>query len=223
MTFGSRSNIKKITDLEVTIENEQLKTVPSYQYLGINLDQTLNFKYHLGLLVNAISFKLYLFNKIRKFINEKSAIIIYKSMVLPYFDYCDVVFMFSKASELDKLDRLHKRGMRISLTNGYNFNENELFNLCKISSLDTRRHVHLRNYMFNNKSKYVKGNHLVNTRMHDGPVFDVPKPNSDVIKKGVIYSGALDWNNLDAEIRNIKDLVQFKRTQKYWMLGAYLN
>ena len=183
MTFGSRSNIQKANDLKIFIDGEQLKAVPTYKYLGVNLDQTFNFKYHLGILVNAISFKLYLFNKIRKFINEKSAIIIYKSMVLPYFDYCDVTYMFSKACELGKLNRLHKRGMRISLTNGNNLDENELFNLCKLSNLDTRRHVHLRHYMFNSKNKCIKEHHKVNTRLHDGPVFDIPKPNNDIMEK----------------------------------------
>ena len=65
MTFGWRSYIyikKKTNDLEIVIDGEQLKSVPTYKYLGVNLDQTLNFEHHLGLLVNAISFKLYLFN-----------------------------------------------------------------------------------------------------------------------------------------------------------------
>ena len=95
MIFGSRSNIKKINDISISIDGEKLKSVPSYKYLGVNLNQTLNFKYHLGLLnVSAISFKLYLFNKIRRFINEKSALIVHKSMILPYFDYCDVIYVF---------------------------------------------------------------------------------------------------------------------------------
>ena len=124
-------------------------------------------------------------------------------MIFPYFDYCDVTFMFSKACELTKLNRLHKRGMRISLKNSNNLSEKDLFNKSKLSNLDTRQHVHLRNYMFNNKYKYVKVNHLINTRLNDGPLFEVPKPNNDVIKKSVINSGALDWNSLDSDARNI--------------------
>ena len=84
----------------------------------------------------------------------------------------------------------------------------KIYNMCKLSDLDIRRHVHLRNYMFNNRSKYIKEKHIVNTRLHDGPVLEIPKPNNDLIKKRVIYSGALDWNNLDADTRNIKELFQ---------------
>ena len=55
---------------------------------------------------------------------------------------------------------------------------------------------------------------------------------NDIIKKSVIYSGALDWNSLDSETRNIKlldsetrnikELIQFKRVQKAWMLNTYM-
>ena len=52
-------------------------------------------------------------------------------------------------------------------------------------------------------------------------VFEVTKPNNDIIKKSVIYSGALDWNSLDSETRNIKEFVHFKRLQKAWMVNSY--
>ena len=57
--------------------------------------------------------------------------------------------------------------------------------------------------MFNNKDTYVKEKHSINTLLNDGPVFEIPKPNSEMIKNNGIYSGALHWNNLDPAIRNI--------------------
>ena len=63
----------------------------------------------------------------------------------------------------------------------------------------------------------------INTRLHDGPVFKVTHPNNEPIKRSVMYSGALEWNNLDADIRNIKDIVNFKRIQKAWMLNTFLD
>ena len=61
----------------------------------------------------------------------------------------------------------------------------------------------------------------VNTRLHDGPVFKISHPNSEPIKRSVMYAGALEWNNLDADIRNIDNIVSFKRSQKIWMLNSY--
>ena len=65
-------------------------------------------------MVNNISHKLYIFSKIRRFLSINAALDIYKTMVLPYFDYGDVVFMFSNGGLLKKLDRLNVRGLKIS-------------------------------------------------------------------------------------------------------------
>ena len=63
----------------------------------------------------------------------------------------------------------------------------------------------------------------MNTRLHDGPVFKVTHPNSEPNKRSVMYAGALEWNNLEADIRNIEDIDKFKRNQKVWMLNSFLD
>ena len=89
-----------------------------------------------------------MFSKIRRYLNIKSALAIYKSMILPYFDYGDIIFMSANIQEIKKLDKLHIRGLRICFkTQGRN-DDIELFNLANISNLSNRRKNHLRNYMF---------------------------------------------------------------------------
>ena len=222
MVFGTRNKINKIENIKISVNKQYLQVVPTYKYLGFNLDQTLNYKYHLGTVINNISFKLYLFSKVRRFLNEKSAIIVYKTMILPFYDYCDVIYSFSNIPELSKLDRHHLRGMKTCLDNGYRLNDEELFINCKLSSLENRRKVHTRNYLFNKKDQ-CENNNNINTRLHDGPVFKVIHPNVETVKRSIWYGGSIEWNALDAEIRNITGLIQFKRVQKSWMLNTYLN
>ena len=59
--------------------------------------------------------------------------------------------------------------------------------------------------------------------MHDGPVFKVTHPNSEPIKRSVMHSGALEWNNIDPDIRNIDEIISFKRIQKSWMLNTFMD
>ena len=192
--------------------------------MGVNLDQTLNFKYHLESVINNVTFKLYLFSKIRTFLNEKCAITVYKIMLMPFFDYCDIIYMFTGSNELRKLNRHHIRGINICISNRNIVNENCN---CNLAEMDIRRRVHLRNFMC--KIKNVKNNMVnnignnINTRLHDGPVFKVIHPNSEPIKRNVMYAGAVDWNNLDADVRNIDDLIKFKRVQKSWMFNSFLD
>ena len=92
IVFGSKNKIKNCSKPELYINNEILQTVPTYKYLRVNLDQTLNFKYHLECLISNITFKLYMFNKIRSILNEKCALTVYKTIVMPFFDYCDIAY-----------------------------------------------------------------------------------------------------------------------------------
>ena len=225
MIFGSRPIIKSSNkDTDISINNEVLQNVPTYKYLGINLDQTLSYNYHLKNVINSISHKLYIFNKIRRFLDIKSSVIIYKSMILPYFDYGDSIWMFSNIKLLKKLDRLHYRGLRISMKCDRNVLDAKLLIQCNISDLDNRRLVHLRNFMFNRKLLCKPRDELSNracTRSNDGPLFDIKKPNCEAYKRSICYSGHSDWNNLDPKIRNIDNMILFKRHQKSWLLNTY--
>ena len=158
MKFGTNNKLKKAKYINISIKNEKLSIVPTYKYLGINLDQTLNFKYHTGSLLNTINHKLYMFSKIRRYLNNRSAISIYKTMILPYFDYGDICYAPAKIPEVKKLDKNHIRGLRICFKIQGKIEEKEILKKGKISNLENRRTVHLRNYMFKNKSKCIDNN-----------------------------------------------------------------
>ena len=106
MVFGSRSKIKKAKNAKLSIGNVQIQQVTSFKYLGFTLDPVLSLSNHTSSLLNVISDKAYILSKIRRFITEYSAIRIYKAMLLPYFDYADIVYDRARQKDLDKLQRL---------------------------------------------------------------------------------------------------------------------
>ena len=57
MAFAKRSTVKKCKDVKIMIDNKRLKLVPSYKYLGMLLDSTLNYSMHITLIVNVVSYK----------------------------------------------------------------------------------------------------------------------------------------------------------------------
>ena len=224
MTFGSKNNLKRAKNIEIKIKNETLGIVPTYKYLGINLDQTLNFKYHTENLLKLINHKLYMFSKIRKYLNVDSAVTIYKTMILPYLDYGDIFYMSATFPEIKKLDKNHIRGLRIGFKIQGKIDDVDLFNLANISNLSNRRKVHLRNFMYKNKKKCtIKEENRIVTRSNSGPTFNVKKPNCETFKRNVYYIGANEWNSLDADVRNLEHYYQFKRIQKSWLLKTYLD
>lgn len=94
-----------------------LKRVTSYEYLGIHIDATLTFKKALSSvgLYGKTANNMYPLSLMRKYLDEKGALRIFKSMVLPYIEY--IFFCLSPCTdkELTKLQRLQNRGLRICL------------------------------------------------------------------------------------------------------------
>ena len=62
----------------------------------------------------------------------------------------------------------------------------------------------------------------IRTRRHDAVIFETCRPILEKYKKGTIYRGILEWNNLDVDVRNIESLNEFKKVQKKWMLDQLL-
>ena len=62
----------------------------------------------------------------------------------------------------------------------------------------------------------------VNTRLHEGPVFNTYKPNNEKSKANVLYHGAIEWNAIGADIRNL-DYNHFKSHQKQKLVKGYLQ
>ena len=53
---------------------------------------------------------------------------------------------------------------------------------------------------------------IMRTRLHDAPVFNTYKPNNEKAKLNVIYRGAISWNTLPANERNM-EFKEFKTMQ----------
>ena len=130
--------------------------------------------------------------------------------------------MSTNIPEIRKLDKKHIRGLRIGYKIQGKIENNDLFKLANISNLENRRKVHLRNFMFKNKKKcIIKEENTITTRGNSGPSFEVKKPNCESYKRNIYYSGAQEWNNLDADVRKLEHFYQFKRIQKSWLINTY--
>ena len=60
------------------------------KYLGMMLDENLTFNDHVDYLYIRAVEKLAILRKVRNFVDPNTSILLYKSLVLSYFDYCDI-------------------------------------------------------------------------------------------------------------------------------------
>ena len=85
--------------------------------------------------------------------------------------------------------------------------------------LQDRRRAHLLNFRFIRKTKPGLLNvREVRTRAHDAPLFNVNIPRCEAFKRSVDYFGAIEWNNLTVEPRNIDLYLPFRYHMRTEML-----
>ena len=87
----------------ISVGSTQLSRVYNYQYLGVELDDTLSYDKFLDSVVNKTNQKLVIFRKICRYLSKKTAITVYKQMILPSLEYCNILFNSGKRFKLDKL------------------------------------------------------------------------------------------------------------------------
>ena len=210
--YGMRKIVKrsKNVDIILSLNNVPLERVCSYKYLGFILDGHLNFNKHINSMVSTVSHKLYLLSRIRRYLNDTACILIFKTMVLSILEYGNIIYSGTSLNNLDKLDKLFYRGLRICDSNNNNRNKNQLCQDCRISPLENRREVQLMLFMH----KQTQNLELLKkpkkkTRLHSAPVFKTYKPNNEKARQNIIYRGAICWNEMSALDRN-KNFNDFK-------------
>ena len=220
MLIGTRSMVKKRCNVPpIRIQGSTIDLVFQYKYLGVTIDELLSFRAHLNNTIKIVAHKISLLGRIRFYITEEAALKIYKSMILPYLDYGDIFFMHANLKQIRKLQTLQNRALRICLNINIHNDIDNMHQSVQLPKLNMRREAHLVNFMFKYKNniKYINRRN-VRTRLHDAPVFVTKKPNNEKYKQNVFYYGAVQWNNMPVNVRNIETYEKFKSVQKKWSL-----
>ena len=97
---------------------------------------------------------------------------------------------------------------------------------CKIPKLESRRVCHLTNFLFYraHDPKYIR---VVDRQLRRfyAPIMTDIVANNNSFCKSILYQGALHWNRLPVDERNIQGYKTFKRVQKAklvnWKIPRY--
>lgn len=223
MVFGNSFKKPLIDDPKLYIDNSELQFVNNYEYLGVVIDPGLNFKQFIAKVFGKVGYKLHLLSLLRKKITTKCAVTLYKTMILPYFEYGNVFLLSCTEFDRNKLQRLQNRCLRVVFRRDNYSNVFELHMDAHLLPLKMRQIISLLKLMFQ-ESKNISLLSLtdVHTRIRNGPLFKVPKPNSERFKRSISYLGPTEWNKLPIKIRIIEDKCTFYSNimNYFWKLFA---
>ena len=146
---------------------------------------------------------------------------IFKTMVMSVIEYGDIIYAGTSNRNLDKINKLfyRLRGLRICVGSEIYHSNEDLQRECRISPLMKRRDLHLLLFMHKQQNiEHLLKTSNIATRLHNAPVFWQYKPINEKVRLNPIYRGALLWNGLPADIKNMNSN-DFKTKMKKDMLG----
>ena len=223
VVFGTKSNKTGGGRMELRLGEGVLREVESYKYLGTTLDSTMTATKQLGRLNQQLALKLTTFRKIRGYMSENTAIMIYKATILPIFDYNDIIYGLLTQQQQTKLQRIQNKALRM-VFRGKTLSVHDMHDRAGLDLLETRRENHLLALMY---SRTKDPNYLAprtrDTRRADAIVLKTPHPKTNRLKKAPIYKGSTMWNSLPSKIRCSGSKLELKNLMRRHRAGLPLD
>ena len=221
MLIGSKFKLSQIhNDFTVKVHNTPLDRVKKHKYLGVHIDEFLNWRPHINATSKKISAGLAILKRVSTTIPFDTRMNMYYALVMPYFNYCSTVWGNIGKGLSDKFQKLQNRAARILTFSNYETRSNVLLDELGWERLENIRHKQLAMIMYkihNNLSpSYLRqiftntsNVHAHNLRNSEINCY-VPKPRTEYAKGSLHYRGSVMWNKIPSEIRHMPSLKVFK-------------
>ena len=227
-TSKGKSYNKNVSNIK--IDGNNIQQVNKTKFLGIIIEEHLNWATHISHLCNIIARNVGILQKLRYFIPAYVLKILYHSLILSHLQYCTLLWGNSYYSHLHKLKLLQKKAIRIISNTDYRAHSSKLFLNLKLLKLDDIVKFQLGTFMY--KLKYNKlpsviphmfvsneNIHSHNTRNKNG--YLIPSVRTKCRKFTVGYAGPILWNSFPQQLRQLPSEVLFKKKLKSILLATY--
>ena len=201
MIIGSNYHVSKIAwDPQIKLGNNTLDKVKSTKSLGVYISDTLSWSEYTDFVAKKVSNAIGGLKRMRPYGPIKTLETIYKSLIRPHFDYCDIVWSNLNVSQSLRLQKLQNRAARVILSANYEARSVDLSESLQWDNLSQRRDKHMALLMCktlqNKTPKYLRNMFSFantgsgyDTRQRERKLA-LPKPRTDYLKKSFQYRGS---------------------------------
>ena len=215
MVFGTAKRLSMVNrDLVVQYPHHTVSVTTSYRYLGVDLDPALTFNDYFASSYKKATGRLHLLNKLRYQLNTKSAVAIYKSLILPVLTYCSLLFIYDNKSKSEKLASIDSRAIEIV---NRNTDEPCAVVLPSITSIKKKRACMfvrkcLDNTVCSNFENYYTVLEHDNFTKNKSNGLKLPRVRTEFGKRSVYFAGAKVYNELPISVRKSKTFSEFRNS-----------
>ena len=212
LVLRNKDLLEDTKHLTVKFDGVSLSNVSSYKYLGVDLDRNFTYENAVHNTYIKANKKLFTLRKIRPYITQRVAVLIYKQFILPILDYADFLFDSCIKHELDLLDRIQDRAIKL-IGNGQ-VNNTVIENVYAIESLKSWRKRHQLSLMYrlSRIDSYIDlARPKIDLRSRNKIKFSMAKTKLTKVMKSPYYRGVSLWDMLPEEVQRATTKVRFKR------------
>ena len=211
-TMLINSTINEDLYLPLSTDGKHIGFVKTFNYLGVILDDQLTFNSYYNMIKRRMENKIFVMSKIRKYIDNKTALLIYKQAVLPLVEYAGFVLVSCTIGQRYDLQVLQNNALR--LCKRYCLLDrvgiDRLHRECTIIGLEQRRRRQLLRLMY----LHSKVGHNIKvpqrvTRAITKLVFTTATRCTNKYLNSPFYKGTILWNDLDVELQKIDNVKLF--------------
>ena len=227
--FKTNTKVNCNTSLNLYINGKPIEKVSSCKYLGILIDENLNWDLHVDYVYKKIIRFTGIFYKLRSIVPKKCLCKLYYAFVFPYISYGVEIYANSCNATLDKLNKVNNKILRILLQTNFSTSNIDLyrdFNVLPIGLLYESKLLQLifkwfhfnellpevfRTYFVLNKTihKYYTRN-VIN--LHISTV------NSNFGQRCSNFRGSKLWNELPDSLKQLSSIQAFKKNIHNFLL-----
>lgn len=204
----------------IKIEGVQIEQVKEFKYLGVLIDEHLNFSNHATYVTGKIAKKVYALGRVRNCLSVWAKSLIYKTIIQPHLYYCPTVLFMLNNSEIERLQKRQNQALRVILNCNRRTHIKSM--LGQVGILSVKQTIYLQTLLF--IFKIVKGLlpetfqqycvpvynvHSKNTRNNDNFYITTVRRTFD--EKSLFHNGLKLYNKLPRDVKHSTTLSEFRK------------
>ena len=203
------------------IGDKIIKVSSSVKLLRVKIDDQLNFNLHISNICRSAANQLNALIRLKLFLDFEEKKTLINSYFYSNFNHCPLVWMFSSAKSLNKVESLQKRALRF-LYDNYDSSCESILKLAGKSTMNVNRSLCIEIFKTLNNINPAFMNEIFELRKTNRAVQNQYKLNLEVPiinqvtfgAKSIRYLGPKIWNSLPFHIKSSESLTTFKRIIK---------
>ena len=209
--------------IPIYLKSVNLEYVDSFKYLVV-VDAKLNFKSHYTELMKNVNRKVQYFGRASNNLNMNTRIKVYRTIISPSFSYCPTILYFGTQENIDKLQLLQNRCLRIILKcDRYTSISNMLECL---GLMNVKQFLFLQSMCFVYKLyhgqlpaclNFTLVNEIHDHEMRSRDDLFIERVRKQGTRNSLYFRGLEEFNSLPAEVRNASSLIQFKKQVRIYL------